>query len=60
MMIKFYPDKQDKWRARITAANGEIIFSSHQGFSSKQQCKHNLKIVSEAIYDQFHLGGERQ
>ena len=57
-MIEFYPDKQDKWRARITAANHEIIFASHQGFSSKQACKENLRLVHRAIYD-WNDSGER-
>jgi len=50
-MIKYYRDKKLKYRARITAANGEIIFSSHQGFSSKQACKENLRTVYRALYD---------
>jgi len=50
-MIEFYLDKSNRWRARITAANNEIIFSSHQGFSSKQTCKDNLRTVYRAIYD---------
>jgi len=50
-MIEFYQDKQLRWRARITAANNEIIFSSHHGFSSKQTCKENLRTVYRALYD---------
>ena len=55
-MIEFYQDKQDKWRARITAANGEIIFSSHQGFSSKQKCKENIRTVNRAISEWMYSG----
>jgi len=55
-MIEFYPDKSNKWRARITAVNGEIIFSSHQGFSSKQACKENIRIVNRAISEWMYSG----
>jgi len=55
-MIEFYPDKSNKWRARITAANGEIIFSSHQGFSSKQACKENLRTVYRGISEWMYSG----
>jgi len=50
-MIEFYKDKQDKHRARITARNGEIIFSSHQGFSSKQACEENLVATWQILRD---------
>lgn len=49
MMIEYYKDKAGKHRARITARNGEIIFGSHQGFSSKQKCIDNLHLVSAHI-----------
>ena len=48
-MIKFYLDKQNKYRARITAKNGEIIFGSHQGYTSLQNCKDNLIDIAIAV-----------
>ena len=52
-MITYYKDKSGKHRARIKAKNGEIIFGSHQGFSSKQKCKQNLYHVCWAIQDYY-------
>ena len=55
-MIKFYQDKQNKWRAKITAKNGECIHSSHQGYSSKQRCQDNLIDIAIVVIDE--IGGE--
>lgn len=57
MTMKFYKDKQDKHRCRITAGNGEIIFSSHQGFSSRQACLANVELVAKAVRECNSGGG---
>ena len=49
MKMQFFMDKKLKHRCRIIGRNGEIIFSSHQGFSSKQACKDNVNLVARAI-----------
>ena len=41
---EMYQDKKEEWRWRHTAANGEIIGSSTQGYQHKQDCIDNAKI----------------
>ena len=48
-MIKFYKDKRDKWRWRITAENNEIIAASSQGFATRRLAKNNLDLIIEAV-----------
>lgn len=54
-MIKFYQDKskERKWRARITAKNGEIIHGSHQGYTSLQNCKNNLIDIAIEVHKEL-------
>ena len=48
-MVEYFTDKAGKIRARIRAKNGEIIFSSHQGFANKRNCYDNLTLIREAL-----------
>lgn len=56
MEMQFFMDKANKHRCRITARNGEIIFSSHQGFSSKRACWDNVALVGKAIRECINGG----
>jgi len=42
--LEFYPDSYGKWRWRATSANGKIVGSSSQGFSSKQSAQNNARL----------------
>jgi len=48
-MIEFYQDKQDKWRWRITADNGEIVGASSQGFSTRASADTNLRLLTSML-----------
>ncbi|MCK5600715.1 DUF1508 domain-containing protein [Candidatus Pacearchaeota archaeon] len=48
-MIEYFIDKAGKFRARIRAKNGEIIFSSHQGFTTRRSCYDNLALIREVL-----------
>lgn len=41
--VKYYKDKAGKWRWRRTAANGEIVGSSTQGYLNKKDCIENFE-----------------
>ena len=49
-MISFYKDKNDKWRWRIKAANGEILAASSQGFVRRIDARANLIKVGNACH----------
>jgi uncharacterized protein YegP (UPF0339 family) len=40
---KFYKDVGEKWRWRRTAANGNIVGASTEGYSNKSDCKGNAR-----------------
>lgn len=47
--IDVYQDSQQEWRWRIIAENNKIIGASSEGYSSKENCVKNLRLVEEAI-----------
>ena len=47
--LEFYQDKADEWRWRITAANGQIVGASSEGYSNKTAAVSNLKGLVVAI-----------
>lgn len=47
--IELYKNRFDQYRWRITAGNGEIIGSSTQGYTSKENCMKNISMVFSAL-----------
>jgi uncharacterized protein YegP (UPF0339 family) len=45
--FEVYKDKEDKYRFRLKAANGEIIAAASQGYSTKQSCLKGIKSVKK-------------
>lgn len=37
--IQFYQDEKLEWRWRISASNGNIIATSHEGYKLKSHCR---------------------
>ena len=48
-MFRFYKDENGKYRWQIKADNGEIVDSSSQGFSSKQNAINNMLMTHSMI-----------
>ena len=42
-------DKASKWRWKLTAANGEIVCASSQGFSRKLDCQINCELTFDGL-----------
>ena len=51
MKTEFYQDNAKEWRWRITAANGEIVAASSEGFKSEGGAKSNYRITATAMTD---------
>ena len=47
--IDRYEDSKGNWRWRIKANNGNIIASSTEGYSSKQNLNDNIKLIGLSI-----------
>lgn len=45
-VIRIYKDRVGNWRWRITAANGEKVGASSEGFSTRRAARDNLYDVS--------------
>lgn len=43
--LEFYVDDSGEWRWRLTAANGEIVGASSEGFSSKTAAVNNFLLM---------------
>jgi uncharacterized protein YegP (UPF0339 family) len=43
--VEFYTDRAGFWRWRVTAANGQIVAASSEGFASKQKAQENYRLV---------------
>ena len=41
---EFYTDANNKWRWRRTAANGNIVGASTQGYVNKSDCIENARL----------------
>ena len=37
--VELYKDKNDKWRWKRIAPNGEVVGASTQGYANKSYCK---------------------
>jgi uncharacterized protein YegP (UPF0339 family) len=42
-----YQDAGGEWRWRFMADNNEIVFMSSEGYTTKRNCLHSIKIVKE-------------
>ncbi len=49
--IEHYQDKAGEWRWRVTAANGEIIGASSEGYKRPEDAKQNLRLLVHAGVD---------
>jgi len=47
--LEFYEDAKKEWRWRVTAANGQIVHASTEGFSSKDGARNNLEALVVAV-----------
>jgi len=45
MKYEMYRDTRGEWRWRLKAANGQIIATSGEGYSSKTSCEHGINLV---------------
>lgn len=54
MKFEIYTDKKGEYRWRVTAANGEIVGASSEGFMSMWYCEHNARLLCEGLVNQFH------
>lgn len=41
--VELYKDKNDKWRWKRIASNGEVVGASTQGYANKSYCKENAR-----------------
>ena len=41
--VEYYKDAKGEWRWRRKAPNGNIVGSSSEGYTSKQECVDNFK-----------------
>ncbi|HEY3295633.1 MAG TPA: DUF1508 domain-containing protein [bacterium] len=41
--VEYYKDAKSEWRWRRKASNGNIVGSSSEGYTSKQDCVDNFK-----------------
>ena len=41
--VELYKDKNDKWRWKRIAPNGEVVGASTQGYANKSYCKENAR-----------------
>jgi len=44
-VCEIYKDESGKWRWRATAANGNIVGASSQGYVNKSDCAENAKLL---------------
>lgn len=44
--VEIYKDKAGEWRWRMTAANGEIVGASTEGYKNKTECFANAVRVT--------------
>lgn len=49
MKLTYFVDKSAKHRWRLRAANGEIVASSSEGFSSKTDMLVNIQLTAEGL-----------
>ena len=47
MKFVLYKDARGEWRWRFLAANGNIICTSSEGYSSKQSAQHSIESVKK-------------
>lgn len=47
--LEFYEDAKGEWRWRVTAANGQIVHASSEGFSAKEGARNNLEALVAAV-----------
>ena len=45
--FELYKDKQDKFRYRLRANNGNLLCISEEGYASKASCKNGIKSVGK-------------
>ena len=48
LTFALYKDRKGEWRWRLTAANGEIIATSGDGYKSKKACLAAIELVRAA------------
>ena len=51
-MLEFYQDKQEEWRWRVQADNGQIIAASSEGYVELRDAKANVVSLMRALFDQ--------
>ncbi|MCK5643390.1 MAG: DUF1508 domain-containing protein [Gammaproteobacteria bacterium] len=49
MPLEFYKDEGNEWRWRITAANGQVVHASSEGFSDKGSARSNVETLVSAV-----------
>lgn len=49
--VRFFKDSNEAWRWKITADNGNIIGSSSEGYSNKQDAVYNFCSVGMTIIE---------
>lgn len=54
-IIELYKNRFDQYRWRVTAANGEIIGASTQGYTRKVNCRRNISLVFTALHNVIML-----
>lgn len=42
-----FQDASNQWRWRFMADNNEIVFISSEGYTTKRNCLHSIRIVKE-------------
>jgi uncharacterized protein YegP (UPF0339 family) len=47
--VEFYVDRSGSHRWRAVAANGQIVATGHQGYSSKQKAEQGLEATRKAL-----------
>ena len=45
MKYEVYPDRNNEWRWRLKAANGQNIATSGEGYTNKSDCYHGISLV---------------
>jgi uncharacterized protein YegP (UPF0339 family) len=47
MTFQIYRDKADEFRWRLKAANGQIVATSGQGYTTKANCRHEIEQIKK-------------
>ncbi len=47
LTFEIFKDKQEEYRWRLKATNGQIIATGGQGYKAKADCKHGIELIQQ-------------